>query len=585
MYEIYWTRTVKDAGLELEGNSMDIIEKIEVNDSRFFIEKAKKEYLRQIYGLGIKKGEEIHYEVYDNATILPIKKSDKSGYAREGGVIDCNGNYIAISSVDERSYGGYQSECFQIHDKTVVYCGTDRAMWGHFLVNTVPRLWIALRQDELIDEYVIVRDLDSGRLSLSENQKEFLQLLGIYDKIRIIDAPKKYKKVIVPEAAYRRKTVICGGAKLGEYYNEFLQTYDFVVNRALEKAKASSAHMQWGEKKKVFFSRSGSGLSQDSSREPGIEVIDSFFRNNGYDIIWPEKISLTEMIYYLHHCDSIAYISGTLQHNMLFAPSGCKTIAIERRLILPRYQTDIDIIKKIVATYVSGQLSFIPMRNYLTAVYAYTHFMKEYQEREDLMLPDIKYLDNSFRVETMKSFLRNFMWDEGAIGEIFTPRNSYCLDALLEDIDEMSLSEDGIDEPLNLSSPEYWKHRLFTLLVQYNVPYWRWNEGNQRVLARTFSGIIERNIDLGKREFLIFPFGVNGMLFEQILRQRYGISPLAVFDNHLAKYNQDIKELKEIDKYRTDNSCVVLTTLIPECRQELEKYFDLYLIESPFSVW
>ena len=72
-----------------------------------------------------------------------------------------------------------------------------------------------------------------------------------------------------------------------------------------------------------------------------MDIVNSFFANNGYSIVFPERISLYELVNLLHNCDSIAYVSGTLQHNMLFAPNCINTIAVERRIMLSLNQTDI----------------------------------------------------------------------------------------------------------------------------------------------------------------------------------------------------------------------------------------------------
>lgn len=96
--------------------------------------------------------------------------------------------------------------------------------------------------------------------------------------------------------------------------------------------------------------------------------------------------------------------------------------------------------------------------------------------------------------------------------------------------------------------------------------------------------MIERNLEAGKREFLIFPYGANGMLFEDVLHRRYGIRPKAVFDNNLSKYNPEVRKLEEIEGYLGDGACIVLTTLIPECRKALERYCDIRTAESPFSI-
>ena len=54
---------------------------------------------------------------------------------------------------------------------------------------------------------------------------------------------------------------------------------------------------------------------------------------------------------------------------------------------------------------------------------------------------------------------------------------------------------------------------------------------------------IEEALNLGKRNFIIYPYGENGVLTKQILNDSFGIEECYLVDNKLSKFNSHIKSL------------------------------------------
>ena len=88
---------------------------------------------------------------------------------------------------------------------------------------------------------------------------------------------------------------------------------------------------------------------------------------------------------------------------------------------------------------------------------------------------------------------------------------------------------------------------------------------------------IEQKLDMGFKKFIIFPFGEVGMQVREILRSVYGIETEYVLDNHLCKYNPDIKPLEFLDQFPVEGYCVVLAStsskIYTELKKELQRYF------------
>ena len=70
---------------------------------------------------------------------------------------------------------------------------------------------------------------------------------------------------------------------------------------------------------------------------------------------------------------------------------------------------------------------------------------------------------------------------------------------------------------------------------------------------------IEEQLLLGKRDFILYPFGEQGLLVKEILNNVFGIQERCIVDNYLYKFNSNIKDVSHLARkeYKT---CVVLIT-------------------------
>lgn len=363
-----------------------------INYNYMLSEKAVQ--LKQIHESGeFVKINELTVEEYENATVLPIKKFSEDEYALgRGGVVDSENNYVRLSALNKRIYDKYFSES-NYEDKTVVFCGWYVNHWGHFLVDTVIRLW---HRPEDVDGYAFIVN-ENENLQITGNFKRFFELLDIpLEKIILVNQSTRFKKVIVPQSSYSRS----------EYYSdEYINLFQTVSVAALETI---------GRKKpfeKIFFSRAA--LRKARMHEFNIKEIDSFFKKNGYEIIYPEKITLDEMIFYLNRCEVCAAVSGTLPHNILFAQNGKKLIITERNVVNNEIQADVNIIKNLDVVYIDSAVGAFPVD--VSAgpfILGYTDFMDKYAADNNMIRIKSK-LDNPliFR-HILKKYLNDYFYIE-----------------------------------------------------------------------------------------------------------------------------------------------------------------------------
>ena len=273
-----------------------------------------------------------------NATILPLRRDSSFGLLfGKGGVVDADGNYVDLSCIPGRVQYAYPFEKPEYRDEKVVYCGYLVNHWGHFLIEGVTRLWYFLENDPTVDKYVFFLDENEER-EIKGNYREFFRLLKIWDKLEIINRPTAYREVVVPELGLHMRT---------SYTTKLLAVFDTVAGNVL-------ADSNWETPEKIYFSRSQ--FQKSKAFESGFDTLDNFFSKNGYTILYPEKVPLDRMIYYIRHAKVVASLSGSLPHNMLFANPGQKVEIVERLVISDDNQTDVHRMLQLQVTYIDASI-------------------------------------------------------------------------------------------------------------------------------------------------------------------------------------------------------------------------------------
>lgn len=308
-------------------------------------------------------------ETYENATILPAVKFDDYDVSHgRGGVIDENGNYVELSKQKARVQGYYDPSEYGIveSNETIVYCGFFNKAWGHFLTEVVSRLWYSLRNDKSVDAYVFFDVLD-GNKQFSGNYFEFLKLLGIADKVKIINKPTRYKKVIIPEE---------GLVYNDHYTQEFINLYQFINKKGLE--------LYSGEKyDKVFFSKRRCTISAESNLNE--KFVDKYFEKNGYQIFYPENLSLIDTIGIMQNAKSFCALSSSLAHNQLFGHSNQTMISIEKQAFYNPYQIFVANITGCECVFIDACRSIFTVCSAGPFIFDYTRFLDQYAKDNDMI--------------------------------------------------------------------------------------------------------------------------------------------------------------------------------------------------------
>ena len=99
-----------------------------------------------------------------------------------------------------------------------------------------------------------------------------------------------------------------------------------------------------------------------------------------------------------------------------------------------------------------------------------------------------------------------------------------------------------------------------------------------KTITNQIKECIEKKLDAGYKEFIIYPFGDVGIQVKQILNNVYGIQESYILDNHLYKYNPQIKNLVFCTKLDCHKYCIILSCTNMEIYQylklDISKYFE-----------
>lgn len=234
-------------------------------------------------------------------------------YWGKGGVITDSGELID-SSIVPGAFGGVydiSNKDIEYRNETVLFCGIMPLHWGHFIIDYLSRLWVIPTVNDNIRIAYFNRYFDGN---LGGNYEKCLKLLGIKpDRLLKIDRPTQFCKVLVPEAA------------MAYAYSFDSLKYKSVINLIKKNALSEAHQSELKGKKKIYFSR-----THFSNRDVGEWEIEKGFKENGFEILYPEQLSLVEQIFYICNAEILVSLSGTIPHNFVFANKNAKIIILNR---------------------------------------------------------------------------------------------------------------------------------------------------------------------------------------------------------------------------------------------------------------
>lgn len=295
----------------------------ERNFEQFFQKSVKKLYFR-----------DTSVAEYPDATIV---NEHRKGF----GVFDENGRFVP-ESLQVRRNAGQIVPKFDTRvdvpyiDENVVFIGNVYPHFGHFLLEHMNRLYALLDKKYQGAKVVLINDKNVN--PVPKYMFNLLELFGV-DKqdVIILDKTTKFKNVCVPVQSFNSKV-----------YSSY--AYGATFDRIAERVPDTEIY------EKIYMSRTALDAQH---KVLGEEKVQSIFEKNGFKIICPETLPLSQQISLVKNCKVLAGCAGTALHLALFMKPGGTVIQIKRNR-LPKdnagVQFNINKTKGLNGVFISGSI-------------------------------------------------------------------------------------------------------------------------------------------------------------------------------------------------------------------------------------
>ena len=316
---------------------------------RIYTDDLLKDQKAAVYCQNYFRSTESRTNEIADGIVLPLKMylNERGESVFKGGIVHRDGTFFspsahihkldtAIGSLTE----GYvvDEKDVSFNDGTVIYGGILFDHFGHFLTESVSRLWYIC---EHTAENIRIAFLPLKNQKPSPQIYEFFELLGIKrEQIILIDRPTRFPKIVVPDTT----SVFCG-----YYTDKFMMPYRTVSERVEPK-----------NEEKIYLSRR---KFKGGITIYGEDRLEDAFKKNGFKVLYPERLSLKEQIAYVKGAREIACVMGTAAHLCLFAKEHTKMIVLERTEHINEEQILIQQAARSDWYTISANMNYLPVDN------------------------------------------------------------------------------------------------------------------------------------------------------------------------------------------------------------------------------
>jgi capsular polysaccharide biosynthesis protein len=172
-------------------------------------------------------------------------------------------------------------------DREVIYAGHIIDQFGHFILDSLSRLWFAKQRPDLPMVW-----MNSG--PYKGYQKEILDLVGIHNSALFLEKPARFRTIHVPDTGFTQDF------PYPKHFDDFLSQ--------VEPAEIVPGRRCWLSRSK---------LAARNGRVLGEEIIEREAGREGWIIYHPEQHSVTDQLEFLSSCEDIAGWSGSAFHTVV----------------------------------------------------------------------------------------------------------------------------------------------------------------------------------------------------------------------------------------------------------------------------
>ncbi len=256
--------------------------------------------------LGNRTASPLQCDVLEDVTLLPMF-GDIAGpiYTYALGAFHQNKALPHVHRVAQHARGSSQLPCIEAQhfsSQEVIYGGIFFMHWGHFLVETLQRLWYAKRCNLPIVWAGATGNFFAPK-HLSSWQRDIFRLLGIDNEHIFLREPTQFAKIHFPEPGFTIAT------HLHPEHARYMGFY----------------HQPTTQGKYVYFSRSKvRGCANE-------EHVERLLQDRGWEIIHPQELSVEDQLKSICTAEVCCMVSGSAQHTLLLTRDlGTRMVVIPR---------------------------------------------------------------------------------------------------------------------------------------------------------------------------------------------------------------------------------------------------------------
>lgn len=287
----------------------------------------------------------------ENAIVLPCIKDDENsgpGQIYKGGICDSMGKFLVghVVNFNNQCYRnwwtcleGYKiDKSPKVVNETVIFGGFIHGAFGHFITESISRLWFIIKNTNLKHKIIFLN------LSKSDviKYEDVLNLIGLRrEQYEFVTEITQFDKVIVPDQSLYIGT---------GYKRECQCIYDAMISRVKP--------MNFS---KIYLSNSKYPINS-SKREVYFE---NFYRKRGFEIIYPETLPFAQQVAIINGADEIVCTNGTIQHLTFFCKNHTKLTILARdnsKIKLGNLESSSIEMRKLESYLVNIAYNFLPVK-------------------------------------------------------------------------------------------------------------------------------------------------------------------------------------------------------------------------------
>ena len=268
----------------------------------------------------------LHIRSYEDARVLPFL-SWKKGV---GGACDKQDTFIKESAWNEdfEYKYAYSLENFSYMRGIFLYIGVLYNCWGHALTDNIKKIW-AIGEGKYANLTMCYTTIDNEPLSIQAIELFHLAGVNIESAIHI-KQPTIVQRLLIPDNSF------CFNSPNVRY----LETINNIKSRIVSSKKYA----------KIYLSRTK--WQNSSKRDNGEKSLEAIFKSKGYEIVYPEKLSVEEQIKIYSTCSEMVATEGSTALNSIFLQEGAKLVVLKKADYVNKYQNVVNRLFDLNVTYI-----------------------------------------------------------------------------------------------------------------------------------------------------------------------------------------------------------------------------------------